>query len=146
MGDVRDLRHVGAEEFWAAFEEVMAGEDGEHAGHRLRGRGVDAADDTVRVAAAHHHGIGLPGYVDVVGIAAFPAHELGVFGASHRLADTEFCRGQSGFDRPVVHAGGTFGCVREPGPEIKHAVRLHKNGPVVRGLRLGTTLLDFSAI
>jgi hypothetical protein len=28
MGDVRDLRHVGAREFWAAFEEVMAGEDG----------------------------------------------------------------------------------------------------------------------
>jgi hypothetical protein len=28
MGDVRDLRQVGADEFWAAFEAVMAGEDG----------------------------------------------------------------------------------------------------------------------
>jgi hypothetical protein len=28
MGDVRDLRHVGADEFWSVFEQVMAGEDG----------------------------------------------------------------------------------------------------------------------
>jgi hypothetical protein len=39
--------------------------------------------------AAHHHGIGLTGQADIVGIAPFAAQQHRVFGAWHRLADGE---------------------------------------------------------
>src|SRR6185437_9076879 len=42
---------------------------------------------------------------DVVGIAALTLHQLGVFAALHRLAYAELHCSQSGFGRPVVHAG-----------------------------------------
>ena len=42
----------------------------EHARHALRGARVDAADDAVRVAAAHHHRISLALEIEVVGVAA----------------------------------------------------------------------------
>ncbi|HLG68503.1 MAG TPA: hypothetical protein VKV36_11635 [Acidimicrobiales bacterium] len=52
MSDVRDLRHAGAEEFWKAFEEVMAGEDGlmtyRYLGTRAEQVG-DAWESTMRI-------------------------------------------------------------------------------------------------
>jgi len=45
---------------------VSAGEHGEHAGHRDRRGRVDRHDARVRVRRAHHHGVGLPGKIEVV--------------------------------------------------------------------------------
>ena len=56
---------------------------------RARRRGVDAADDAVRIVAAHDHRIGLARQVDVVGVMALAAQQHRVFGARHRLADRE---------------------------------------------------------
>ena len=69
--------------------EVRAGVDAEHARHCLRRRGADRLDAAVRERAAHDEGMGLAGQVDVVGVAALAAQQLGVFGARHRLADAE---------------------------------------------------------
>ena len=57
--------------------------------------GVDALDHAVRVAAAHHHRIGLAGKLDVVGVAAVAAHQRRILGARHRLADAEFHQGEA---------------------------------------------------
>ena len=89
-------RHDAFERAVAGRGEIRAGVDAEHARHGARRRGVDLADDPVGMAAAHHHRMGLPRRADVVGEAAFPAHELGVLAALHRLADGEFG------DRPAV--------------------------------------------
>ncbi len=43
----------------------------------------------MRVAAAHHHRIGLAWKVDIVGELTFPGHEHRVFAAQHRLPDRE---------------------------------------------------------
>jgi hypothetical protein len=83
-------RDIALERAVAGGREVLAGEHAEHAGQRPRGGRVDAADDAVGVAAAHHHGIGLPGNVEVVGIAAVALHQARVLGAAHRLPDGEF--------------------------------------------------------
>ena len=79
----------------AVFGEVGAGIDAKHARHRARGRGVDALDHAMRDAAAHHHRIGLAGELDVVGVAALAAHQRGVLGAGHRLADAELHQGET---------------------------------------------------
>ena len=49
----------------------------------------------VRVAAAHHHRVGLAGQADVVGIVALAAQQHRVLGARHRLADGKFLDGES---------------------------------------------------
>ena len=77
--------------------EVGAGPDAEHAGHRLGGRGVDAADDAVGMAGAHDPGIGLAGQVEIVGVFALAAHQRVVFLAADRLPDAEFLQCDSVF-------------------------------------------------
>ena len=79
--------------------EVGSGPDAEHAGHRLGGRGVDAADDAVGVAGAHDPGIGLAGQIEIVGVFALAAHQRVVFLAADRLPDTEFLQCDSVFQR-----------------------------------------------
>jgi hypothetical protein len=49
--------------------------------------------------------MGLAGKIDVVGVTALAANELGVFGAAHRLTDAEFGQRQCGFSRSVIHFG-----------------------------------------
>jgi hypothetical protein len=51
----------------------------------------------VRVRAAHHHGVGLPRQVDVVGVAARAAHQGRILGAPHRLTDAELLQGPAAF-------------------------------------------------
>ena len=110
---VMDRRAVAVLQRHVAFEpaitgEIVRGQHGEHARHRLGGAGIDRADDAVRLAAAHHHGIGLAGAGHIVGITALAAHQRGVFGAANRLADAEFGQRKRGFGGSVVHvrAGG----------------------------------------
>jgi len=50
----------------------------------------------MRLAAADHHGIGLAGQVDVVGVASLAAQQLRVLGARHGLADPELHQGKTG--------------------------------------------------
>ncbi len=69
--------------------QVGAGIDREHAGHRARGRSVDALEHAMGMARPHDRRIGLAGKAQVVGVAALAAHELGVLGARHRLPDAE---------------------------------------------------------
>ena len=71
----------------AARLEFGRGVDGEHARHALRLRGVDAADDAVRITAAHDHAIGLARKIDVIGKAAGAGDEHRIFAPRHRLAD-----------------------------------------------------------
>jgi hypothetical protein len=44
----------------------------------------------MRMAAPHHHGMGLVRLVEIVGIAAMALHQDGVFLARHRLPDGVF--------------------------------------------------------
>ena len=65
--------------------DVLAGEDFNHAGHRLGFGQVNVFDDGVRVRAAHKHGIGLVGLGDVVGVVACAGQETVVFLAAKAL-------------------------------------------------------------
>ncbi len=101
---------VAALERKRAFEPAIGGEVGgginaEHARHGLGGGGVDALDDAVRDRTAHHYRIRLTREINVVGVAAFAAHQLGVFGAAHRLADAEFGQRKGCLGGSVIHAG-----------------------------------------
>jgi hypothetical protein len=70
--------------------EVGAGPDAQHARHRLRGCGVDAANDAVRVAGAHDPGIDLAGQREIVGVFTLAADQRVVFLAADRLPNAEF--------------------------------------------------------
>ena len=70
--------------------QIGAGIDREHAGHPRSRLGIDAADDAVRIAAANHDAIGLPGKTDIIGVASVAAHQHGVFEPRHGLSDGEF--------------------------------------------------------
>ena len=70
--------------------QVLAGPDAEHARHRLGGGGINALDDPVGMAGAHHPAIGLAGQGEIVGVFAFAAHQRVVFLAAHRLPHTVF--------------------------------------------------------
>ena len=131
---VADRRAVAVLERQVAFERAVAGQigggiDRQHARHRLGGGGVDAADDAMGNAAAHHHRIGLAGPADVVGVAAFAAHQRGVLAAPDRLADAEFGQRKRGFGGSVIHAGAFEGRCRG-NHQIKQASRFYKNMPL----------------
>ena len=109
---VVDRRAVAVLQRKPAFEpaitfEIGRGIDRQHARHRLGRGGVDRPDDTMRLAAADQHGVSLAGPADVVGIAAFAAHQFGVFAAADRLANAEFGQGKRNFCGSVIHAGKT---------------------------------------
>ena len=87
------------------------------------------------MGAAHDHGIGLAGQVEVVGVAALAPHQRGVLLAAHRLADAEFLQCDSvvqrtapRFDRPL-RSTEMLAILREPrfASEIKHRRRDHDN-------------------
>lgn len=82
-------RH-GAFERAVTFQIVGAGVDAEHPRHFQRRGFIDGADDAVGVAAPNHHGIGLAGKADVVGIIAPAAQQQRVFLARYRLPNGEF--------------------------------------------------------
>ena len=108
---VFDRRAVAALERQIAFQpaiggKIGAGQNRQHARHGLGGVGIDAADDPVRLARAHHHRIGLVRQVDIVGVAAFAAHQSRVFFARDRLSDAEFGLRKGGFGGSVIHFGG----------------------------------------
>ena len=92
---VTDRRSVAALERHVAFERPVGGQIGrgintEHARHRLRRVGADRADDAVGFTAADDDGVDLAGPVEIIRVAAFAAHQFGIFAAPHRLADAEF--------------------------------------------------------
>jgi hypothetical protein len=89
---VRAVRHAVGRDGQAGDagrREVGAEDDGEHARHLPRGGSVHAADQAVRVAAAHDDGVGLAGQGLVVAVGALAAEEDRVLGARHGLADGE---------------------------------------------------------
>ena len=115
---IADRRAIATLERQIAFEPAIGGkigrgQDREHARHGLGGGGIDAADDAMRVAAAHHHRIGLARPVDVVGVAAFAAHQRRILGAQHGLADAEFHQRKRVFGGLIVHAGLLQVVIRE---------------------------------
>ena len=116
----------------AVAREILAGVNAEHARHLSRRLNVDAANDSMRVRRAHDHAIGLAGKVDVVGIAALPLHQLGVFRARHRLADGEFGErpGIAPRDCLVLNAHAICGEVLNGGvrPQIASCAGRHKDG------------------
>ena len=66
--------------------DVGAGEDGHHAGHRGRGRGVDGQDPGVGVWAAQDRQVGHARHLDVVEIAALAGDEALVLPPLERSA------------------------------------------------------------
>src|SRR5215467_14823827 len=68
-------------------QEIAPGEYGKDAPSRHGGRDVDGADVRMSVGRAHHHGIGLAGKIDVVGVTALAGHEAQVLLAADRLSD-----------------------------------------------------------
>ena len=74
----------------APFGEIGGRVDAENARHVPCRGGIDGPDGAVRVGAAHHDGVGLAGQIEIVRVAAFAAHERGIFHARHGLADAEF--------------------------------------------------------
>ena len=73
--------------------DVGAGEDGEHAGRRLRLRNVDLLDAGVGVRREHVDAEGHAGQHDVVDIAALAYQEALVLDPAHRLSDPELGHG-----------------------------------------------------
>ena len=105
-----DRRAVAALERQRTFEpaiglQIGGGEHRQHAGHALGRGGVDAANDSMRLAGADHHRIGLVRLLEVVGIAAFAAHQNGVLFAGDRLADAEFGQRKGALRGSVIHFG-----------------------------------------
>src|SRR5262249_34528370 len=98
------IRRDGAE---AVGEAVGAGENAEHARHRLGARGIDGADAGMRVRRAHHHRMCLAGEAEIVAEAAVAGGQPLVLlahdrladeaeaGISHRLFDVRHCRSVS---------------------------------------------------
>ena len=107
------------------------GVDRQHARHGACRRGVDAFQDPVRDAAAHHHGIGLAREVDVVGIAAAAAQESRILHARHGLADTEFHQGELGV---VVRVHGNLLFTHNviPRPQAEGPLTVAVEGPSLR--------------
>src|SRR6202008_758639 len=77
--------------------QVRGGVDREYPGHALGVLNRDSLQGAMRMRTSHQVRIGLPGLVQVVGIAAFAAEEGGVFGAADGF--TNHCRIING-DRP----------------------------------------------
>jgi hypothetical protein len=69
--------------------DVRARVDGEDAGRRQHGRGVDGGDARVGVRGAHDDGPRLPGQAHVTEEASLPAQQPGVLDALDTLPDPE---------------------------------------------------------
>jgi hypothetical protein len=69
-----------------------AREHAEHAGRRLRPRGVDALDHRMRMRRQHRHALALPRQRKVGDELAGPGGEALVLDAADGLADAEFAR------------------------------------------------------
>ncbi len=129
---IADRRAVAVLERQVAFVRAVAGEigrrvDRQHPRHGLGCGGIDAADDAMGDVAAHHHRIGLPGAVGVVGVAALAPHQSGVFAARHRLTDAEFGQRKRRFGGLVIHAGASNCDVSRGTLQIKQPGRFDKN-------------------
>ena len=81
-------RHIAFQR--AVALEIRGGIDREHSRHFPGRLGIDGAEHAVRVAAAHHHGVGLAGKADIIGIAAVTPKQHRIFDARHRLAHGKF--------------------------------------------------------
>src|SRR5439155_6631385 len=82
-------RHDAFERAITRRNEVGAGIHRQHTRHGAGRVGTDPTDNPVRMAAAHHHRIGLAGQRNIVGETAVPTHERWILAAGHRLADAE---------------------------------------------------------
>jgi hypothetical protein len=66
---------------------ICAGEHGQHAFGSLRVVGGDRGDPRMRVQRAHHHGVDLPGQIDVVAEAAGAGDQPLILLPADRLSD-----------------------------------------------------------
>ena len=110
---------IGAELVGGA---IGAGEHAEHAGHRLRPRGIDRDNARMRIRRAHHHRIGLAVETEIVGEAALAGDQPLILLARHRLADEAV----AGFVRSglVVHRSSL--AVGSPRPFLIHPRQCEK--------------------
>ncbi len=81
-GDRRGARHGAARRV-----HVGAGKDADHAGDRLRGRGVDADDARMRVRAAQDRGVQQARELHVVDVGADALDQARILDPLHRAAD-----------------------------------------------------------
>ncbi len=86
----------------ARLIEIGGRQDREHARHLFGLGQIDALEEAVRVAAAHHHRIGLARQIDVVGVAALAAQKGRILFAQHGLAHAELHEGKAVVER--IHA------------------------------------------
>ena len=91
--------------------------------------------------AADDNGVSLARPIEIVGVAAFPAHQFGVFGAPHRLTDAELGQRQRSFSYSVVHLLKEFRLILG---QLKQRAGPDKNSIWDGGLREAGTLLHFS--
>ncbi len=92
-------RQAAGEGAVAGGIEILARPHAEHARQRLGRIDPDAADDAVGMSGADHHGVGLAGQVEIVGVAALAAHQGVVLLAADGLPDTIFLQCNSVFER-----------------------------------------------
>jgi hypothetical protein len=80
------VRHQGRHPVQVVLGEVLAGDDGQHAGHRQRLAGIDLHDPGVGVRAADDVQVQHPGKLDVVDVGPSTADEARVLLALERVA------------------------------------------------------------
>src|SRR5690242_6813057 len=76
----------------AAGGELRAGKDRTHAAHSLGAAGVDGANASVRMRAAHERGVGRAGERYVVGVAPAPGEKASVLASQHARTEHRIAR------------------------------------------------------
>ena len=113
--------------------EIVLHEHAEHSGHRARSRGVDRQQPSMRMAATHHHRIGLAGKIQIIGVTPFATQKLGVFLARYRLAHGKFLVNDWLASNADVHRfrRAPFSCLRPRVLGNETRVRTATEGPAV---------------
>jgi hypothetical protein len=79
--------HLVGDRLEPVSQEIAPREHGEHVRRRHRGRDIDCLDARMGMGRTHHHGVGLSGQVDVVGVAAVAGDEAEILLAADWLSD-----------------------------------------------------------
>jgi hypothetical protein len=84
---------------------VRAGDDGEHAGRRLRRFDIERLDFGVAVRRAHHDAIGHARKLHIVGVAAATAHQPRILETRHALTDRKLAHSRNDLVREPSRGG-----------------------------------------
>src|ERR1700739_4650787 len=81
VGEMRnDFQPVGAG--------ILPGENGDHAGHGARGRGVDGTDRGMGMRRSQHRAIDLAGKIEIVAVATSSGQDAQILLATYRVSDS----------------------------------------------------------